>query len=347
MNKYRHGGDIYSRKVRIDFSANINPLGMPESVKRAAVRSIESCKVYPDPLCRELTCAIAEYENVPPESILCGCGAADLIYRIIGGAKPKKILVTAPTFSEYEKAADCFLCRTEHYMLKSSNGFRLTEDVLKKIDSTTDMFFLCRPSNPAGEICGTDILKRIIERCCETGTVLAVDECFMDFSENSERLSAKQFYDSGIIILKAFTKIFAMAGLRLGYMICSDGDIIKKTRNAGQCWSVSVPAQAAGIAACGESGFVKRSSAYVSQERGYLMERLSEMGIEVFPSEVNFILLRSQYPLDKMLMEEGIAIRSCSNYVGLDNSYFRIAVRTHEENEILINALRRHLKGAD
>ncbi len=337
---YTHGGDIYSREIELDFSANLNPLGIPEAVRRAAAEA--DFASYPDPNCSALVRAISEYEKIPAERIVCGNGAADLIYRIVNTVRPERALVCSPTFSEYEKAVIERGGEVLPHLLSEENGFALNEDILPKITPDIDMIFLCTPNNPAGSTIEPSLMERILQKCHSTGTVAVADECFLDFAENGERLSAKQWLNERVIVLKAFTKICAMAGLRLGYAVFGDRALAEQVRGSGQPWAVSSPAQAAGIAAAevlAGTDHLERTRVLVSREREYLTRELSSRGVKVFPSAANFLLLKSDRDLEKALAGKKIAIRRCADYRGLDERFFRIAVRTHQENERLINAI--------
>lgn len=332
-----HGGDIYSREVKSDFSANLNPLGIPEAVRAAAAGA--DFTHYPDTRCSVLSRAISDYEGVPAENIVCGNGAADVIYRIVGALRPKRALLCAPTFSEYEKALAERDCAVLYHKLREEDGFKLREDIFPEI-SAVDMLFLCSPNNPVGSVIEPLLLERILGRCRECGTVAVVDECFLDFAEDG--FSAKNCLFPNIIVIKAFTKICAMAGLRLGYALFGDERCAHSVRECGQPWSVSAPAQAAGVAAArvlSETDFLARTRALIAEERDFLAGELSRLGFEVFPSSANFLLFKGAENLAKALLERGIAIRSCRDYRGLDERFFRIAVRTHEENERLTTAL--------
>lgn len=335
---YTHGGDIYSREVELDFSANLNPLGIPEAVRAAA--AFADCEHYPDPRCAALSRAISEYEKIPTENIVCANGAADVIYRIVGAFRPKRALVCAPTFSEYEKALGEWGCAVSHHFLCEKNGFALAEDILPKISAGVDMLFLCSPNNPVGNVIEPRILERVLRKCRDAGTVAVVDECFLDFVENG--FSAKNFLSENVVVIKAFTKICAMAGLRLGYALFGESRRAAAVRDCGQPWSVSAPAQSAGVAAVSVlsgTDFLGRTRALISEERGFLAGELTRLGIEVFPSSANFLLLKSAENLAQILIKRGIAVRRCSDYLGLGEQFFRIAVRTHKENERLISAL--------
>lgn len=339
MNRSSHGGDIYSRHIEHDFSANINPLGMPHEVLQAASAAVCQCVNYPDPRCRELTAAISAHENYPAERIVCGNGAADVIYRIVSALKPHSALICAPGFSEYEKALTERGCAVRKHILKRENGFALTSGILSDITPETDIMFLCNPNNPTGVTVPPELLKSIAGKCRETGTFLVVDECFLDFVEGGAELSAKTLLDENSAVLKAFTKIYAMPGLRLGYALFGSERAAAKVSGCGQAWSVSVPAQAAGIAALRLEGFAGRTAELISGERQFLVSGLRSLGLEVVPSEANFILFRCVFPLDERLAEHGFAIRNCENYDGLGKGWFRTAVRLREENTLLLAAI--------
>ncbi|MFA5658801.1 MAG: threonine-phosphate decarboxylase [Oscillospiraceae bacterium] len=339
MINYRHGGDVYSNIIDYDFSANINPLGLPENVRKTLFSSVDSFSAYPDPECRELVKAISCLENIPPEKILCGNGAADLIFRIVFAVKPSKALILSPTFSEYEKSLLSVGCEIEYHFLFEENHFRLDENILEKLTEDTDIFFLCNPNNPTGNIISPELLRLIIKKCAEQKILLIIDECFMDFVFDSEKLSAKNHLESGVVILKAFTKIYAMAGLRLGYIVCDNTAFLEKIRRFGQPWSVSTPAQLAGITAASELDYRQKTVRIIASEREFLISELTQLGLKAYPSKTNFLLFKSAVPLEEKLLKQRIAIRSCSNFSGLGDDFYRIAVRLHHENLVLMKAI--------
>lgn len=339
-----HGGNIYKYKNYLDFSANINPLGMPESVRNAVIQSAELWEKYPDPDCTRLTEKISGKENISASHIVCGNGADDIICRIIGAFRPKKALVSVPTFSEYSRSLSENNCEIHKYFLEEKNNFSVMSDIIEHINKKMDMVFLCSPNNPTGNIISPEILRNIAEKCLYTGTILVCDECFMDFVVDGKNKSSMNFLNKNMIIIKAFTKIYAMAGLRLGYGIFGDNEIAGKVRHTGQYWAVSVPAQEAGISALDETDYLNKTLNYIEKERNFLTNELSGMGFKVFPPEANFIFFRSNIPVGELLKKEKILIRNCENY-GIGKNFFRIAVRTHEENIMLISALRRILNG--
>ena len=337
-----HGGDLYGRAVKLDFSANTNPLGTPEAVRRAVIDSAGRLNQYPDPCCRALVSALADFEQVPEENILCGCGAAELIFSYCAAARPRRALELAPTFSEYSAALEAAGCRVERYALSREDGFALGPDFLEFLrGGSWDALFLCNPNNPTGRTINPELLSEIADLCQERGTRLFVDECFLDLSDGGRDLSLKGRLSRqpGLFLLKAFTKSYGMAGLRLGYCLSADQALLTAMGRSVQPWNVSLPAQAAGVAELGETAFLERARGLVLRERAYLRRGLEKLGLYVFPSQANYLLFYSPLPLKDALLERGILVRDCSNYRGLDAGWYRIAVRRHEENQTLLSAL--------
>lgn len=338
-----HGGDLYSQPIRIDFSANINPYGTPQSVKDAVIASAEQLFAYPDPYCRELVRAISDYEEVPESYIMCGNGAAELIFAYCSAIRPKKALILAPTFSEYENALCSVSCDVEHFQLKRENQFLITEDLVEAIRAFDgDLIMLCNPNNPTGQVIEPGVLSEIALLCSIQKMNLFIDECFLDLTENGSRYTMKSQLArwDHVFLLKAFTKSFALAGLRLGYCLCSNASLLQKMGSTVQPWNVSVPAQKAGVAALNEHAFLEKSKACIFKEKKYLSEQLALLGFEVIPSKTNFILFRASVELRNALLRYGISIRSCANYRGLDSGWYRTAVKLPEENRQLIAALK-------
>lgn len=339
-----HGGDIYTFEKEtgmkpLDFSENTNPMGLPKAVGEAIANSIELFSSYPDLNCSKLTNTVAKFYGVLPKKILFGNGAADIIFKIAYALKPEKALVLAPSFAEYEIALKKAGTKTQHYILKEESEFEIEEDILNSCENKT--VFICNPNNPTGKLCKKDLLLKIAEKA----DFLIVDECFMDFvSENEKYTLLKDFENfDNIIILKAFTKIFAMAGLRLGFCICNDENLLEKINSFGQPWSVSTVAQVAGIACCSEFDYVKKSLELVLNEREFLENQLAKLGFKVYKSHANYIFFKAKSGLVEQLKKDGIMIRSCENYCSLNENYYRIAVKKHCENLRLLTVLGKKL----
>ena len=341
--KSPHGGDIYTNSVRLDFSANINPAGMPDAVKQALHHAVENCEHYPDPYCSELRKKIAEHEQIPKNCILCGNGAAELIYAYAFSLpKEKPALIVSPTFCEYEQALTAAGIEVDHYIMKESDGFRLTEDFMQTDFAKYNAVFLCSPNNPTG----ITVEESILHAIAGTGVRLFCDFCFLDLTETPEKYEIPALLERypNITILRAFTKSYTMAGVRLGYAMSSDAEFLAAMSEKTQCWNVSALAQAAGIAALGCTDWLTESVRHISAERRHLTEELTNLGIRVYPGEANYLLLYADADLYGKLMERGIMVRDCSNYIGLSAGFIRIAVRTREENDRLLTELKEVLK---
>ena len=340
--EYGHGGDIYTYRDMLDFSVNVNPLGLSRKVIEAAKKGVERAAQYPDSRCRELRAALSEKKGIPGECFIFGNGAADLFFSLVLAEKPKRAVIPVPAFSEYAHALRTVGCRIEEYVLRREEQFTLTEDFLECLTPEKDIVFLCSPSNPAGQVIPRELLCRIAERCEAAQIRLVVDECFIDFLPEPSEFTMERMSEqySCLFVVQAFTKIHAIPGLRLGYGITSDLELLERIQQVRQPWSVSTPAQAAGIAALRDIHRVQAARELVCSERGRMEKELREAGVEVIPSKANFILIYSQYDLFSLLKDRGILIRNCSNYSGLGKGWYRTAVRRKEENDRLLEAIR-------
>ena len=341
MTKHIHGGDVYKHKDCLDFSANLNPLGTPESVKQAIIHSLDHIAQYPQVGCGVLRERIAESEGVKAEEVICGNGAAEVIFTLCHAVKPKRALIPAPTFAEYGQALASTGCELEYYMLTENDGFVLSEAYLDILHKGLDMAFLCNPNKPTGMLIPHRLLKRILEKCRKLDILLVVDECFLDFVKEPEEYSLKRSLSgfNNLFILKAFTKRYAMAGVRLGYGLCSDRKLMERMELCVQPWNVSTMAQAAGLQALTETEYVEEGRQLVFREAQWLKDELVRIGYKVFPSEANYIFFKGPEELFDFCLRKRILIRDCSNYPGLTKGYYRIAVKRHEENVKLIEVL--------
>ena len=344
--KLVHGGDWAGYRAEfgcdaLDFSANVSPLGLPAGVAAAITNALPTADRYPDPLCRELRAALAGAEGVPADWILCGNGAADLIFRLALAVRPRRALLPAPTFAEYEAALQTVGCAVRRVFLREENEFAVTEEFIDAVTPETDVVFLCQPNNPTGQVTPPALVERLVRRCAECGAVLVVDECFLDFLPDRDAWTAKQFLRDApqLIILKAFTKLYAMAGVRLGYALCGDAALLEKMRGAGQPWAVSSLAQAAGLAALQETAYAGAVRALIAEQRPRMAAGLRALGLRVMDGQANYLLFRATPDFGEKLRRRGAVVRSCANYPGLDAAWYRTAVRTAEENTRLLQIM--------
>ncbi len=389
-----HGGDINGFRERydrepLDFSVNVNPLGTPESVKRAAAEALELAWQYPDPHQRALTQALAEHHGLGNNQILVGAGASDVIYRVIFSERPGRAVITGPTFSEYERAlraagseVSCFLLREEDEFLLngrmdellalaehdpkfgsgnssdsegSERSFRSGWDDetggLNQHGDRAGMILLCEPNNPTGRTTDREELLYLLSECRKRGIILVVDESFQGLLDDPDGHTLVPFGKDypNLVILRSFTKLFAMPGIRLGYGIFFSEEMRARAEACGASWPVSAGAEAAGLAAMGESEYVEEYRRQNSREREFLRrELLSVDGIDfVSDAEANYLLIHADRPLAEPLAENGILVRDCGNYHGLDGNWIRVCVKGRSENERLLAALRPLCQGKE
>ena len=344
-----HGADSasfiekYGREP-LDFSSGVSPLGMPGPARAAAMEAAGASCGYPDPCCRALRRKIAKRYQMyalRPEDILCGAGAADLIDRFAWAVRAKKALVTAPTFGEYEFALKRTGTQVIRYPLSEENGFCLDPAFPETLQQDLDLVILCEPNNPTGRATDGRVLSRILEKCRELEIFLVLDECYLPFLEDHRTRS--RLGDIGrypLLVLRAFTKYYGMAGLRLGWCACADHALLERMQLAGQPWNVSLPAQVAGIAALDDPGYEKELHTLIREERPFLAGALEKAHCRVIPGEANYLLFyHEKKDLGIKLAKRGILIRDCADFAGLGTGWYRTAVRTREENLQLIKAI--------
>lgn len=333
-----HGGEI-KENIIYDFSVNLNPLGMPEYVKSALADNIDCGSQYPDRFCLELRKQIASYEEVQPEQIVCGNGASELIMAVCAFASSKqrvKALVQAPTFSGYERGIRAYQGEVNYF-----RNFNQLKEMMG--EENYNLLFLCNPNNPTGEIISADTITELLFLAKEKQILVVVDESFIEFTkETSVGKELSSF--NNLIILKAFTKFYSMAGLRLGYL-CAEDSLCREIKTFLPEWNVSSLAQVAGTIALSDTEqnriWKEKTISLIEKEREYLKQELRFLGIQTSDSKTNYLLCQSEHKnLWEKLRAQGILVRDCSNYRELDSFYFRICVSTHEKNEKLIQKIK-------
>ena len=266
-----HGSDIekicsyYNLKKEniVKFGANVNPLGLSPKAGRAIAEHVDILSSYPDREYTSLRNTISSYCNIPADFILPGNGSSELISLLIQERAPKHTLILGPTYSEYSRELSFSGSTQEYYHLQESNDFEPDiPDLCRKLEQGYDFLILCNPNNPTGSLAEPGAVAALLEACSRVGAVLVVDECFLPFTDAPSCKGLLARYPN-LIVLRAFTKLYAMAGLRLGYLLCSNGDLAGSIAAWGQCWSVSTPAQTAGLAALGLPHWEERTRQYL------------------------------------------------------------------------------------
>jgi threonine-phosphate decarboxylase len=348
-----HGGDVYhlARTLGLelsdllDFSANINPLGFPSGINGAIQQALGEIVHYPDRRCLELRRELAAYHHLSPEQILLGNGSTELIYLVARALAPRQALIVAPAFSEYEHALKVAQVPVAFQVTTEAQNFTLDQPLDPK---GAELVFLANPASPSGVLLAPELLLEVAAALDAAGVYLLLDEAFIDFVEEAS-LKTHLARFPRLLILRSFTKFFGIPGMRLGCLLAAP-ELIARLAAVQEPWSVSTLAQAMGRACLRDLDYMARSRALVRQERDYLLAGLKSLpGLQPFASAVNYLLVKITLPdwtaasLQKALLARKVVIRDASNFRGLDERFFRIAVRRREENEQLLEALRHSL----
>lgn len=341
-----HGGDIYRNTIKYDFSVNVNPLGISEKVKKAYIDSLNELVNYPDLECEALKKALAEQLNTQVGQLVCTNGASELIHVLCRYLKPKKAMLIAPGFSGYEAALQAVKSKIEYFVLEEKEEFLLTEmkqkQLIQKIKiSKPELIFVTNPNNPNGGSIEINDLKEIVDICKRVGTFVCIDECFETLSNDTRSFIPELIHYPNAMCLRAFTKSFAMPGVRLGYGVFGDEKVAKELLAYLPEWNVSVVAQNMGLAALFDTEYMEHAKTIIEKERIYLGEELKKLGMKVYPTTANYILFfyDGQKDLYESLKTEGILIRDCSDYKELKKGFYRICIKEHTHNQYLVDKL--------
>ena len=376
-----HGGNIYkvfrekNIKEILDYSSNINPYGIPESLKKRITENLEILERYPDPDYVELREKLANLNKVDISDIVLGNGATEIIFLFMKVINPKKILIVSPTFGEYERAVKAteipgdivsLSCsddnknienkkiEIEYFELKESDDFKLNIGNLKnELEKKYDLLIICNPNNPTGKFLKLAQTEEILKECNKYDTKLFIDEAFIEFLADGmkESIINTEENKKNLFVTRAFTKFFAIPGLRLGYGMYFDKELEKKISEKKEPWSVNNIAEMAGLTVLDDTEYIEKTLKWIVEEKIYMYEKLNEIsGIKVYETEVNFITGKIDEKLfseglnvkilrEKML-EQGILIRDASNFKFLDERFFRLAIKDRESNKRVIEVLK-------
>ena len=340
-----HGGKIPVKNSDhniIDFSSNITPLGIPNSVKLIIKKNLDKIQFYPDPKSENVISSLEKYTHLSKSNIIVGNGAIEILYNFCFAflSKTTKVLIHVPTFQEYETAVKLSNCKISYF--KSLNLSTNIDSFISQIPKS-GCIFLCNPNNPTGELLSKKELLSIIIVAKKLKTIVFIDECFIELvpKSNESVISYVKKYDN-LFILRSLTKSFGLPGLRIGYA-CGSKEIIKILQKIKIPWSVNSLAQDAANAVIKNISHIKKSNIIIQKESKYLEDNISILnGFECISSSTNFILIKTKYDSTKLqtkLLKNKILIRDCKNFRGLDNHYIRIAVKSHKDNVKLVKAL--------
>ncbi len=358
-----HGGNIYAAARNsglaaidfLDFSANINPLGLSSRVRTALIESIDAVTCYPDPDAAALKQAISSAYRVPEEWIETGNGAVELIYLLCRVLSPRRIVLPAPTFGEYEAAARAAGVPVEMTMLSEADGFIPEIEALCQILQPADMMFVCNPNNPTGVVLTRKQLEPLLKRASDVGAQVVVDESFIDFRSADQEESCRTLVDQydSITVLHSLTKFLAVPGLRLGFLL-GRPDLVRRMALLRDPWNVNVMAQVAGVAGLADGAYRTATRKFVGREKDLLWAGLHGIpGIKAFMPSVNFLLLDlvatgfTATALQEKLWPQKVLVRNCASFAGLSDRYVRLAVKTSMENRRIVEMINTIVSGED
>lgn len=346
-----HGGNIreaadllgIAPDALLDFSANINPAGMPASLRQALTDHLHLAERYPDVEYQRLHQALAAHHQIPAGWLLAGNGETEAIFTLVDGLAPRRALLVTPGFAEYRRALTRAGCVVEDFALREEEGWQLTGAILEVLTADLDCLFLCTPNNPTGLLPDETLLLAIAARCQTLGIALILDEAFIDFIEGHCGFIPYLAANPHVWVLRSLTKFYAIPGLRLGYLINSNARAVERLRQRQMPWSINAFAALAGEILLQDTDYQRATWQWIARERPRLQLALSALpGLKLWPGVANYLFLRCDVPgmdLQRALLEQHILIRSCSNYPGLDGRYYRVAVRSQAQNDRLIAAL--------
>lgn len=345
-----HGGNIYRLKREgkgnlLDYSSNINPLGVPDSFKKAIIENFDILEKYPDPDYIELRENIGRYNDIEAKNIIAGNGATEILFLYMKAMQPKKTLIVSPSFAEYKRALESVGSEIIHYPLLEENDYNLDVDNFLKEVSQCDLVVICNPNNPTGSFISLENIKRINSVLSERKIKLFIDEAFIEFIKGWEDMTSVLLKDENIFVMRALTKFFAVPGVRLGYGITYDEEIMKKMEKYKEPWSVNSFADIAGKVMLWDKKYIEATENWIEEEKKWFYEESCKIeNIKTFKTNVNFILVKllkknSSAVRDEMI-EKGVVVRDASNFKFLNNQYIRLAIKNRENNIKVLQALK-------
>lgn len=349
-----HGSDleiiekIYGIKKEniISFSANVNPLGISPKLKETLAERIDAIMSYPDREYTALRKKIAEYVRIDMDNIIVGNGSTELISLFIQIKHPKKALIVGPTYSEYEREISLGGGQTRYHRLEEEKGFSLDITQLEEeLTEDIDLLVICNPNNPTSTAITRSNMRKILDICKQKGIFVMVDETYVEFAEDVLKVTSIPLtvYYNNIIILRGISKFFAAPGLRLGYAICGNADLLKEINQRKNPWTINSLAAIAGEIMFADDEYIKATRALIASERSRICKLLDSIkNLQYFPPTANFVLVKilrediSSMDVFEAAIKKGMMIRDCSTFPFLDNKFIRFCFMTPEKNDALL-----------
>lgn len=352
-----HGSDlekieqVYGIKKEniISFSANVNPLGISPNMRQTLSKHLDAITTYPDREYTSLRHCIAEYIHSDSENIIVGNGSTELISLFIQIEHPKKAMILGPTYSEYEREIFLGGGTTHYYPLKEADDFRLhLSDFTEHLNENIDLLVICNPNNPTSSVINRTQMRQILDVCKQYDIFVMVDETYVEFADNMEEITSVSLtnYYNNIIILRGTSKFFAAPGLRLGYAVTGNHDLIKSINTRKNPWTINSLAVIAGELMFRDEEYIQKTRELIAAERKRIYQTLQESpDFKAYPPNANFVLAKilrddiTSSDLFERAIKQGLMIRDCSTFPFLDQKYIRFCFMNPKDNQRLLNCL--------
>ncbi len=345
-----HGGNIYSlqrsgKRDILDYSSNINPLGVPESLKKAIQENFSVLEKYPDINYMELREKIGKYNNISKDNVIVGNGATEVLFLYMKVLKPENVLIVAPTFAEYERALKTVESKIDFFELREKDNFVIDISELKEKSKNYDLVVICNPNNPTGKFISLDKIDDLNRYLEKNGTKLFLDESFIEFKKGWDKETALNLKSKNIFILRALTKFFALPGIRLGYGLTYDKNIILKINEIREPWSVNAFADLAGKIILDDSPYIEKTEKWIEEERKFFIDELKKIDrIKVYDTETNFVLIKFKTMTAEIfrnkMIEKNILVRNASNFKFLNEYFVRLSIKDREKNIKVLESIK-------
>ena len=332
------------------FSANVNPLGISPKLRSSLIDHIDAITSDPDREYTSLRAQIGAYVHAPAQSILVGNGSTELISLFIQMEHPKKALILGPTYSEYEREISLGGGTSLYYPLREEDGFiPNVEEFKKSLNESIDLLVICNPNNPTSTAISQDTMRKILDECKRYDIFVMVDETYVEFAPDAAEVDSiplTRFYNN-LVVLRGVSKFFASPGLRLGYAVTGNADLLKYINTHKNPWTINSLAAIAGELMFSDTDYIKKTRSLIDTERTRIYKELQSWdGVKVYEPAANFILARILKPsvtaddLFEHAIKKGLMIRNCSTFPFLDNTYFRFCFMSPEKNTELLACLK-------
>ena len=356
-----HGSDLekieeiygIKKETITSFSANVNPLGISPLLRDTLSRHVDAITSYPDREYTQLRKSICAYTGAQFENIIVGNGSTELISLFIQTTHPEKALILGPTYSEYEREISLEGGQTLYYPLREENDFQMdVDDFCSKLNDTIDLLVLCNPNNPTASAISRKEMRKILDTALQYGTFVMVDETYEEFAPAERKISSIPLTNNytNLIVLRGISKFFAAPGLRLGYAVTGNPDLLKHINTKKNPWTINSLAEIAGCIMFSDQEYIEKTKKLITSERERMMKELSQIEqVKVYPSCTNFILVKilKETITSEMVFEhcikKGLMIRDCSTFPFLDNNYIRFCIMSPEKNSELLSAIKESL----